>query len=173
MRKNGFTRTNFSTQNLRGFTIIELLIYMGLLSGFLVVLTQIFVAALDVQLVSEATSRTREDGRYILSRLEYDAGRATAITMPAAPGQSADSLQLIIGGEAFTYAITAANVTITNTSGTQSLNGTGTTVSGFSVQRLGNTNGKQSARVNFTLISTGQGVKGSEVRSYQTTIGVR
>lgn len=157
----------------KGFTIVEMLVYMGLLTGFLVVLTQIFLSSLDVQLASERTSSVAQDGRYILSRLEYDVARAQAITVPVALGGQAGSLQLTIAGIPHTYLVDNGNLTLTNALGTNTVNSVGTGISGFTVRRLGNVNGKQSARVSFILTSTTEGPTGPEVRTYQTTIGIR
>ena len=157
----------------KGFTIVEMLVYMGLLTGFLVVLTQIFLSSLDVQLAMERTSSVASDGRYILSRLEYDVARAQSITVPVALGGLADSLQLTIAGIPHTYQVDNGTLSLVNALGTNALNGVGSRVSGFSVQRLGNAGGKESARVSFILTSTTEGPIGPEVRTYQTTIGVR
>lgn len=156
-----------------GFTIVEMLVYMGLLTGFLVVLTQIFLSSLDVQLASERTSSVAQDGRYILSRLEYDVARAQSIDVPVALGGQAGSLQLTIAGIPHTYLVDNGNLTLTNAFGTNAVNSVGSRISGFTVRRLGNVNGKQSARVSFILTSMTEGPTGPEVRTYETTIGVR
>src|SRR3990172_6790072 len=49
----------------RGFTIIELILYMGMLSILLAVLSQIFVSILNVQLESQSSSSIEQDSRYI------------------------------------------------------------------------------------------------------------
>jgi len=56
----------------RGFTLIEILIYMGLMAALIIVLTNVFVTVLETQLESSSTSVVEIDGRYLLSRLIYD-----------------------------------------------------------------------------------------------------
>ncbi|KKU28482.1 MAG: hypothetical protein UX80_C0003G0029 [Candidatus Amesbacteria bacterium GW2011_GWA2_47_11b] len=57
----------------KAFTLIELLIYMGLVGLFLVVLTNMLATILETQEESAAASLVDIDGRYILSRIAYDA----------------------------------------------------------------------------------------------------
>src|SRR4030042_5852170 len=72
----------------KGFTLVEILLYMGLLAILLVVLTEILVSILAVKIEFEATSSVEQDSRFLLSRLFYDINRASAITTPGSIGSS-------------------------------------------------------------------------------------
>jgi hypothetical protein len=156
-----------------GFTIVELLVYSGILVIFLYVLTNIFTAILDMQLTSETASAVIQDSQYILSRFSYDIGRASAITTPATLGSQSSALILTIGSESYTYALTNGNLLLTVASTSAALNSFGTTVSNVSFRRYGNTNGKHSVRIGFTLTSTTQRTDGSQTQDFQTTIGLK
>lgn len=65
-----------------GLTLVELLIVMGMISIFMVMLTDIFAGIGSAKLASQATSAVTEDGRAIMARLEYDISRASSITVP-------------------------------------------------------------------------------------------
>lgn len=156
----------------KGFSFIELILYMGLLVGFLVVLTDIFVSSLDVQTESEATSVIQEDGRYLLARLSYDVGRSQVIVQPAVLGQISPVLQLTIDGVTYTYGPSGTNLVLIGPLGTQPLNGYGSMVSAFSAQRLGDADGKPTVRILFTVTSTTSRPKGHETKSFQTTLGI-
>ena len=67
----------------RAFTIIELLIYMGLLAGLITILGTVLSQVIDVQLESQAISAVEQDGRFILARLNYDLHRVASVTTPA------------------------------------------------------------------------------------------
>ncbi len=158
----------------RAFTLIEMLIYMGIMSAFIVVLTNIFVSVLDVQLQSQAVSSVEQDGRFILSRLSHDIRRAQSITTPASAGSSAQSLVLVIGGSTYTYSDSSGSLTLNSPLGLGSLTSFDTTVSGFTVTRIGNTSGKHSLQINFTLTSvTVSNADRPEIKSFQTTVGLR
>src|SRR3989344_9090196 len=92
MRKNqsnNITIQQFNNSGLlRGVTLIELLLYMGLLALFLLVLTDIFVAITSVRTETETTSAVEQDGRFIISRLAYDVSRADSISIPPQLGQT-------------------------------------------------------------------------------------
>lgn len=158
-----------------GFTMVELLLYMGLLGIFMTVLTTMFTSVLDVQLESEAVSSVAQDGRYLLSRLTYDIHRANSIIAPVNLGEpSSTSLSLNIDGVVTSYTITNGNLVMSNDNGNNNLNGFDTEVSGLTVTRLGNSGGKNTLTLEFTL--TGKAIRPGnnlETKTYQTTIGLR
>ena len=154
----------------RGFTIMELLIYMGLTAILLVVLTDIFVSILGVQSESTASSSVEQDGRYILARLSYDLPRASAIVNPSGLGQAATSSAILtIDGANYTYDGSTGNLLM----GTDQLNSFGTRISNLTFQRLGNAGGKNDLQIRFRLTSRINQRKGSETRDFQITLGQR
>ena len=153
----------------RGVTFVEILIVMGLLGIFLVVLTTIFTATLDVQTQSQSYSATQSDGRFIMARLNYDIARATAVTTPAALGGSGAMLVMTVSGSTYTYALSGNNLQLTDATGTANLNGGGTTVSNLSFQRLGNAGGKDTIRYSFKLTSTAVDKAGADMQTFTST----
>ena len=146
----------------RGFSIVEMLLYSGLLTLFLVVLSNLFLTSLDIKIASEGDSYTGQDARFIISRLTYDAKQAESIIAPAL-GVSANSLALVIDGANYTYAPSGTNLEISDASGTYNLNGSETEVSDVSFQRIGNISGKNSIKVTFSVND----------QVYTTTVGTR
>ena len=157
----------------RGFTIVELLVYAGILVIFLYTLTNMFTAILDMQLESESTSAVVQDSRFILSRFMYDIKRASSITTPPTLGSETQNLVLHIGSSDYTYALVDGDLQLNGAYGNGVLNGFGTKVSGLSFRRYGNTNGKHSVRIAFTLTSTTERPDGPEIQNFQTTIGLQ
>lgn len=54
------------------FTIVELLLYMSLITIFIGVLTQIFVGMMNNQLRSSNKSRSAIDARFVMQKMFYD-----------------------------------------------------------------------------------------------------
>ena len=156
-----------------GFTIVEILIFFGLTSIFLTVITDLFVSIFDVKRESEATSAVEQDGRFILARLIRDVSRATAVTTPASLGASGSSLVLTIGGAANTYAVSGGNLNLSNSAGVSRVNSSETAISAITFQRVGNALTNETVRVNFTIESVTKRNSGSEIRTFQTTVGRR
>lgn len=156
-----------------GFTLVELIIYMGLLTMLILIFTQIFTSILDNQLSSESNSQVAEDGRYIYSRFIYDVNRADAITLPANLGDSSPSLVLTINGQTYTYASSSGNLILTDPTGSYALNGFGTKISDLQFTRIGNVSGKHTVKINFTIVSNISLHGTSEVKVFQTTAGLR
>ncbi len=156
----------------KGSTLIEMLIYMGVFSVLIGVLSTIFGAILDVQLESQGTSRVDQDGRYILARLSHDIEDATGITTPSSPGQTSSTLQIAVNSINYTYGLDGSgNLQLTVPSGTDRLNSQGIVVSGLSFTRLGNGGANDTIRVNYTVTSTIQSPSGPDARTFQTTLG--
>lgn len=157
----------------RGFTIVELILYIGLLSMMLVMLTSIFSTSLDLQLESRSTSTLDQDARFLITRLSHDVARASSITTPTTIGDQGQALEIIAGGDTFTYSLSNGNLILTNSQGSGQLNGFDTSITALTFQRLGNTNGKNSIQMTMTMQSRTQLAKGVEAKSIQTTFGTR
>lgn len=157
----------------KGLSIVELIIYMGLLSILLMVLTDVFVSILDVRKESEAVTVVEQDGNYILARLFYDVSRASSITTPASPGSSTSSLVINVGGVNYTYSLNSGNLQLVNNNGTDVLNSINTTISNPTFLRIGNSGGKNSIQISFTVSSVTKRNNGPETKTYQTSVGLR
>lgn len=151
-----------------GFSLVEMVVYLTILSVMLVVLTEVFVSTLNTRAESETASAIDEDGRFLMSRVSYDVGRSQAVAVPAP-----NTLQLTIDGLTNTYGLSGSNLVLTNAAGTARLNGFGTSVSSVSFERIGNAGGKQTVRTSFRLTSVGQRSSGTENKDFAITVGQR
>jgi type II secretory pathway pseudopilin PulG len=167
-------RTKELRQIERGFTLIELILYMGMLSILMTVLSAIFGTILDVQTESASTSSVDQDGRYILSRLTYDfnASHPTVLITPDTPGAIAQTLELQLNNEVSDtfYSIDGNdNLVKTGPAGTFTLNSYDTKITNFTVTRLGLNDSQDTVRVNFTLESRISQPSGNETRNITAT----
>jgi prepilin-type N-terminal cleavage/methylation domain-containing protein len=168
----------------KGFTLVELLLYMGIFSILLVFLMQLFTMILDVHLESQATSSVEQDGGYILSRFFYDIHNGTDINVlinPSAtvttctwPTSSNCQLQ-VAGSPTITYTINSAGNLLIN--GTDQLNSTNTRIASITFTKLVNTgvtSPKPSVQIIFVITSKALRMRvNPQIKTFQTTIGVR
>ncbi len=154
-----------------GFTLLELLLFMGLFSILLLVLTTTFTTALDSRLESQSVSNVGQDARFLLIRLEHDIKNAQSITTPL---QSAQSNQLVatINNNTYTYTLSNGTLNLTNQLGTNALNNFGTTITNINFQRFPNGE-KDSIIVSFTISSNTTKVNGVESKTFSETIDMR
>jgi len=159
----------------KGTTMVELLLYMAILTILLIALTSIFTSALDSQSESSATSSVEQDGNYILARLGYDIHRAQSINIPATNGGSANNFQIVINGANNTYSVDGNNnLVLTNNLGSNNLNNYGSSVSAFLVQRFGNVGGVENTlKINFTITSRTKRISGFETKNFETNLSLR
>lgn len=160
----------------RGFTLVELLLYMGLFSIILVITLQMFASVFDAQIESQATSSVATDGRFILSRFAYDVAQAQSITSPSSLGTPSATLAIVINSSTLTYSLNNGDFLLTNSSnGTiDQLNSEATSVSELSFTRLmGGSGGKDVIQLSFTLTSEAIRKTKKEVLTFQTSAGLR
>ena len=157
----------------KGFTLIELVVYMGIVGIFMLVLTDILVAILNTRLSSQSTSQVAQDGRYVYTRLIYDINRASGVLLPLNLGDINSSLQATISGKLYTYSLSNGNLMINDSSTSAQLNSVDTSISGLTFKRIGNVGGKSTIQINFTVSSriVTNGTPDTEV--FQTTAGLR
>lgn len=169
-----FSRGLLHTKKQKGFTLIELVLYAGILSVLLGVLSALFGVIIETQLDSQATSSVDQDGRYVIAKMVYDMRSSSSIVAPANAGQSANTLQITRNSINYTYSLNGSNnlvLTNNSTGEVNVLNGSETSVTGLTFQRLGNGGSDDTVRVNFTITSRVAEKSGSETRSFQTTLG--
>lgn len=155
--------------NNQGFTLVELIIYMALLGVFLLILTNILVAILRIKVGSQASSSVQQDGQFILNRLGYDINRASVAAVP-----NATTLNLTIGGQIYTYTLASSSLQLSQSGTTDILNGSGSTVSNLTFQRIANSGSQEETiRVQFTLHSLAQTGTTNESQTFMSTIGRR
>jgi type II secretory pathway pseudopilin PulG len=164
---------SFSARRQAGFTLTELLLYMGLLIILITILSQVFVSILDVQLESKSTSSVELDGKYIITKLIHDMQSmqtnppvSDSIVTPSTPGEITNTLNFKVNSINYIYSLNSGNLELNS----NNLNSVDTTVSALQFTRIGAGTNKDTIRVNFTLTSKTKRNSGPETRNYQTTI---
>lgn len=157
----------------RGTTIVELIIYMGLLLVLIAVFTQIFSSLIEVQLESQTTSFVEQDHSYMLARVQYDVRRADGILLPLTEGNTNSSLELLINGVTYVYSLQGSNLVLEDGTGEGQINSSETQISDVSFSRVGNVGGKPTILVTMEIESRGETTRGKESRILNATIGTR
>src|SRR3989344_9129108 len=160
-----------------GFTLVELLLYIGVFSILVVALFQLFTSIIDTQIESQSTSSVFLDGQYILNRFKYDMERAKSIIIPSSPGEQGSTAKLSIENTTYTYFLVSGNLTLTNdvASTTDQLNSADTIVSNLNFTRLSDTQGKNTDTLTISFRLTSNIIKrgGPKAENFKTTIGIR
>lgn len=157
-----------------GFTLVELLLAMGIMSILMTIIMRVFLQIIEMRLDSEAESAVAQDSRYVYSRLAYDIGRASSITTPANPGDTSSTIVLVIEGTTYTYAVDASgDLTVNDGTGPVDLTSAGTVVSSAIFTHVGDGAEAYSVQIDMDLESKIQRVRGPANFAINTTIGVR
>lgn len=155
-----------------GTTIVELILYMGLLSIFIVMVVNLFGQVLSVQTNSVSESNIQTNGNYLLIKLAKDINSSDGIITPSSIGQTANSIVLKNGLNNTSYTVVDGRLVLTDSSGTYNLNDVDTIISDFLVKRLGNSGGKNGLQISYKITST---IVESETKSatFNTFISLR
>lgn len=153
-----------------GFTLVELLVVMGIMSILIVILSEVFGAILTMKLRSEATTAVAQDSRYLLSRLSYDISRASQIN-----STTGSTLSLTIDGDTYLYQLDGTTMTLSiNGSSPQSLSGTLTLIDSLTFTRLADLGSTESVQIVLNMESAIPLPGGSTgARELTTTVATR
>lgn len=158
----------------KGFTIIELLLYMGLLSIILLVFIELFVSLTRVRMENESTSNIQQDSSYLINKLIYDIHQAKTISLPLNPPDESNVLNMIVNGTTYSYATDSAkNLIMSDGTTDYQLNGYDTQVSSILFTRLGQDDIHDVIKIKFTVASRVKKPAGFESQAYETIVGLR
>lgn len=161
----------FKTNINKGFSLIELLIYMGFFSIFLATTLQMFSSILGIQLESQSSSALSGDGQYIINRFAYDLRRAQSISLPSL-GVSSQTLAIVVDDQTLTYSLDSGNLILdSGNNAKDQLNSHQTNLSDISFLRLEGRDGKDVVQISFTLNS--QVIQKSGEKNFQVAVGLR
>lgn len=176
MIKNKISKIKNTKLGSKGFTLIELIIFMGVFSVLMLALFQLFTAIFDVQLESTSTSVIAQDGRYILNKLTYDIENATSVVAPNAGSQSA-TLKITDGMTTYTYSLDSGNLVLNNSAlgTTDQLNSVNSTITSLNFLRLSDTKGQNTNTITITFTLNSKTVKrsGAVSDTFNFTVGTR
>lgn len=156
----------------KGFTLIELIIYMGIFSILVFIFTDIFVSSIQTKTEGEATSSVNQDANFILTKLEYDLNNATSVVQPIL-GQNSGTLTFIQSGQQVVYQVTDGVLERVVNSEAIALNSYQSNLSNAVFRNVGNPSGKSTINVNLTIESKQLSNNQPEVINLETTVGTR
>lgn len=154
-----------------GFTLIEILMTLGIVSILLITLTQVFSGIINLRLKNDITTTLAQDSRYLFSILEYDLVSASNVTSPAT-STSGSNLNLTSRGQNISYSYDGTTLS-------RSVGGdtvpviTESELSSFTVSRGLDLGGKPVITIQYTLTTPAVSDSPSQSRSFETTYGLR
>lgn len=85
----------------KAFTLVELLVTMGIFTALFSVLAQVFASVVEARLKSEVETQLAREQGWILARMAYDVHRAESIESVGV----GSTLNLTIGGVSYSYQV--------------------------------------------------------------------
>lgn len=157
-----------------GFTLLELLIYSGMLMILLGVFATLFGMIIDAKLESDSSSGVQQDGQYLLVKLSQDISRASSISIPSSLGSTSATLQLTKDSVEYTYSVDGdGNLKVESASASDILNSFQTSISNTEFRKIGNAGGKPTVQYSFTVTSRTKKNSGYETDTFSSTASLR
>lgn len=94
----------------RGFSLLELLIYIAILSGILVLISQAFLSFNRGKGLGEARSEVNSNLRFAIEKIASDVRSASLVSTPATSGASSNTLVMTVSGSTITYDVLAGQL---------------------------------------------------------------
>ena len=146
---------------------------MGLLSIMLIILATIFTSAADVQQQTKSYSATTINGRFIMTRLNFDIAQARLVSAPSSLGSTSATLLINVNGLLNTYTLSGNDLQLTENSNTDNLNSNDVSISNLSFQKLGNIGGKPTINYSFTVSSNAKSHGSADIQTFTGTAGLK
>lgn len=157
-----------------GNTVIEMLLYLLLLTIFLLAMFNLFGQIISSRSRSASVSLIQRNGNFLINKISQDIRQSSSISVPATIGTSAVSLSLNIGSSNFVYSQNSGLLIISHGGSDYVLHDLGTHIENFSVHRFGNSPGKPVINVGFTLFSDiVETISAPRSQSYNFSVSLR
>lgn len=157
----------------KGVTIVELIIYLGLSTIMLVILSQLFVAILEESVKVQNYSSVQTDGRYVLGRLKMQLNNADSVSVPANLGDSSGELILAQSGITYHYYVTNQQLYLNDGTGDYLVSDPDTQITDVLFTRTGNADGKPVILIEFTSSNGASGTVQYESQAFKGAGGLR
>lgn len=163
-----------------GFSLVELLLYMGLTSLLIGLMSQVFLAIVGLRVESANTSGVQQDGRFIMTRLNYDIKRSDIILSPEL-GVASNSMTLVISEagvpQTYRYEWDGQNLIVSSAGAGTQLNSNKSVITEFLLTRIGNSavleNAADTLSIQLGLAGNSALEAGQQSLRMQTTVGQR
>ena len=110
--KHGTQNTKHGTQS--GFTLVEMIIYLAIVSTMLVSISYLILDLIGGQSKSAANQEVNQNSRFITQRLISDIKAASDFSIP-----SEDTLNLTVPGDDIVYSLDAGSLNLTRQVGAE------------------------------------------------------
>lgn len=137
----------------KGFSLVELMLFMALSGVFLAMTGQLLKSAIDFKLETTSSSAADLAGQFIYNRISYDLRRASSILVPASAGGTGTTLSLVINGQTHTYTLLNNRLLLTTPNGVEDISDSGVIVENFTVTKTGVDPQTPGVKLEFSLES--------------------
>ena len=94
----------------RGVSLMELLIYIAILSVILLVISSAFISISKTGGVVDARTEVNSNARFAVNKIIQDVKSASAVSVPTIVGGTAVTLQLTVSGDTILYDVSAGQL---------------------------------------------------------------
>lgn len=94
----------------RGTTLLELLIYISVLSFVVLSIASLFISLSKAKGLADALNVVNTNMRFAQNIITRDLKSATAVNTPSLPGTDANTLEVVVNGDTIVYDVVSAQL---------------------------------------------------------------
>jgi len=157
-----------------GFSLLELLIYVAILSVLVVVVSNAFISLSKARLQSQVRGEVHDSLRFAMDKIKLDIKNASSVTNPSSGTDS--TLVVVVSGVDITYDVTGGVLRRTEGVNTPiDVTGNNIFVDTFSLTKISNTNlilneTTTAIQINMTIHYNSSNIDLLHSSSFQTTV---
>lgn len=163
-------------KNQKGFSFLELIIYIAIFAIFLMVIVNIFSIIVSSYAKEEARAEVRQNLRFAIEKITDEIHSASDITQPAADGASGNVLILTVNGMPAQFSISGGILQKTTGVITENITSDKVTIdiSSDIFRRVGNANAKPAIQIILKISYNDEGKPYYKFsQTIQTTVSLR
>lgn len=152
---SGFTRTNFS-QNLRGFTLVELLLYVAIVSVLILSTSAVYIVLLQSRVKNQVIAEVEQQGQMVMSTMLQAIRNGDLIATPpiSTSNTSLTFTSLDVAKNPTVFDLSAGAIRINEASTSAiALTSTKVTASALTFQNISYSGTPGTVKIQFTLTS--------------------
>jgi type II secretory pathway pseudopilin PulG len=155
----------------RGFSLLEFILYIAILSLMSVVLAGTFLSLVRGRSQADARSEVNSNARFAMDRMIGDVASASAVAIPATASPT-NQLQLSVGGQTISYSLSSGHLLRTvDANPADQITGNAVAISSLTFTRSENFNTVLSATTTSVQVQLTIGYAGtSPDQAYSTTL---
>lgn len=153
----------------KAFTLVELLLYMGILGILLSILSTLFVNIVNANLSSKSFSLIDIEANTISNKIKYDIRNSSQMITPSTTGSTSSQLVIVKDSQNITYSLSSTDLNKQAGVDNNKINSNLVKINSLTFKKIGS----QAVLVTYEIQSVPTPFSGVEIKTFNTLVTLR